>query len=51
MRDFTPAVELPGTEAAARSNVALPISPVLDDASVREVVAAVRESVSAPATR
>jgi dTDP-4-amino-4,6-dideoxygalactose transaminase len=51
MRDFTPAVELPGTELAARSNIALPISPVLGQASVREVVAAVRESASTLASR
>ena len=43
MREFPPDVALPGTEQAARSNVALPISPVLGEAQVREVVAAVRE--------
>jgi dTDP-4-amino-4,6-dideoxygalactose transaminase len=41
MRDFPPTVELPGTEEAARTNLAIPISPVLTRAEVDEVVAAV----------
>src|SRR5947208_16476979 len=28
MREFAPAVELPGTEEAARTNLAIPMSPV-----------------------
>src|SRR4051812_35467295 len=40
MRDFPPAVELPGTEEAARTNLALPMSPVLGPAQAAEVVAA-----------
>ncbi len=42
MREFAPPRELPGTELAARTNVAIPISPVLDAAAVREVVDGVR---------
>jgi dTDP-4-amino-4,6-dideoxygalactose transaminase len=41
MRGYS-AGELPGTEEAARRNVALPMSPVLTRAQVDEVVAAVR---------
>ena len=33
---------LPGTEIAARTNLAIPISPVLDAAQADEVVDAVR---------
>src|SRR4051812_9241003 len=40
MREFTPAVPLPGTEEAARTNLALPMSPVLGPAQAAEVVAA-----------
>jgi dTDP-4-amino-4,6-dideoxygalactose transaminase len=42
MREFPPAVPLPGTEVASRTNVAIPISPVLGAAEAQEVVAAVR---------
>lgn len=42
MREFAPDEELPGTALAARTNVAIPISPVLDEAQAQEVVAAVR---------
>jgi dTDP-4-amino-4,6-dideoxygalactose transaminase len=41
MRDYPPTVELPGTEEAARTNLALPMSAVLDRAQADEVVAAV----------
>ena len=41
MRDYPPTVELPGTEEAARTNLAMPMSPVLDRAQADEVVAAV----------
>jgi dTDP-3-amino-3,4,6-trideoxy-alpha-D-glucose transaminase len=37
-------VELPGTEAAARTHLAIPMSPVLTREQVDEVVAAVRHS-------
>ena len=47
MREFVPSVPLPGTELAARTNVAVPISPVLDEAQAREVVDAVREHAAA----
>jgi dTDP-3-amino-3,4,6-trideoxy-alpha-D-glucose transaminase len=47
MRDFPPAVELPGTEEAARTNLAIPMSPVLGPPEAAEVVAAMR--VPAPA--
>jgi dTDP-4-amino-4,6-dideoxygalactose transaminase len=40
MRDFPPTVELPGTEEASRTNLAVPMSPVLSRAQVDEVVAA-----------
>ena len=40
MRDHPPTIELPGTEEAARSNLALPMSAVLTRAQVDEVVAA-----------
>jgi dTDP-4-amino-4,6-dideoxygalactose transaminase len=42
MRDFPPAVALPGTEEAARTNFAIPMSPVLGPAEAAEVVAAMR---------
>src|SRR5919198_1200188 len=44
MREFAPAVPLPGTEEAARTNLALPMSPVLGAEQVAEVVAAVRDA-------
>jgi dTDP-4-amino-4,6-dideoxygalactose transaminase len=46
MREFTPRVALPGTELAACTNLALPISPVLGAAGVQEVVRAVRGHLS-----
>jgi dTDP-3-amino-3,4,6-trideoxy-alpha-D-glucose transaminase len=39
-----PGLELPGTEQAARTHLAIPISPVLTRVQVDEVVAAVREA-------
>jgi dTDP-3-amino-3,4,6-trideoxy-alpha-D-glucose transaminase len=42
MREFAPRVPLPGTELAAATNVAIPISPALSEAQADEVVAAVR---------
>jgi dTDP-3-amino-3,4,6-trideoxy-alpha-D-glucose transaminase len=47
MRDYAPTVELPGTEEAARTNLALPMSPVLDRAQADEVVAAAASLLSA----
>jgi dTDP-3-amino-3,4,6-trideoxy-alpha-D-glucose transaminase len=47
MREFAPTVTLPGTEQAARGNLALPISPALSEDAAREVVAAVRERLVA----
>ena len=40
MRDYAPTVELPGTEEASRTNLAIPISPVLTREQADEVVAA-----------
>jgi dTDP-4-amino-4,6-dideoxygalactose transaminase len=42
MREFGADIELPVTDELARTHLALPISPVLDAAQAREVVAAVR---------
>ncbi len=42
MREFVPSHPLPGTELAARTNLALPISPVLSESQAHEVVRAVR---------
>jgi len=45
MREFADGVPpLPGTEAAARTHLAIPMSAALTDAQVREVVAAVRDA-------
>lgn len=49
MREFAPSVPLPGTEAASQSNVALPISPVLDAAQANEVVQATRRHLQSSA--
>jgi dTDP-3-amino-3,4,6-trideoxy-alpha-D-glucose transaminase len=43
MRAWGEGVELPATEHAARTHLAIPMSPVLTQAQVAEVVAAVRE--------
>jgi dTDP-4-amino-4,6-dideoxygalactose transaminase len=42
MRAWGAGVELPGTEEAARTHLAIPISPVLTRAQAQEVLAAVR---------
>ena len=42
MRDWGAGVELPGTEQAARTHLAIPMSPVLTRAQAEEVVAAAR---------
>ena len=44
MAPYAPAGELPGTEAAARTHLAIPMSPVLSRAQADEVVAAVRDA-------
>ena len=47
MREWNRAgVDLPGTEEAARTHLAIPMSPVLSRAQVNEVVAAVRGTIS-----
>jgi dTDP-3-amino-3,4,6-trideoxy-alpha-D-glucose transaminase len=40
MAAFPPAVELPGTADAARSHLALPMGPLLDERAIDEVIAA-----------
>jgi dTDP-3-amino-3,4,6-trideoxy-alpha-D-glucose transaminase len=42
MRDWGEGLKLPGTDEAARTHLAIPISPVLSDEQVEQVVAAVR---------
>jgi dTDP-3-amino-3,4,6-trideoxy-alpha-D-glucose transaminase len=44
MRDHAPAVDLPGTDEAARTHVAIPMSPVLSREQAAEVVAAIRDA-------
>jgi dTDP-4-amino-4,6-dideoxygalactose transaminase len=44
MRAWAPTGGLPGTDEAARTHLAIPMSPVLDGAQVREVVAAVDDA-------
>src|SRR3954470_23773929 len=44
MEEFAPAVALPGTEELARTNLALPMSPVLAAEQAAEVVAAIRDA-------
>src|SRR3954453_21726209 len=44
MREYAPAGELPGTAAAARRHLAIPMSPVLSPEQAAEVVAAVRDA-------
>jgi dTDP-4-amino-4,6-dideoxygalactose transaminase len=41
MRAWSPGIELPGTEQAARTHLAIPMSPVLTREQVAEVAAAV----------
>ncbi|MGI8507250.1 MAG: DegT/DnrJ/EryC1/StrS family aminotransferase, partial [Solirubrobacteraceae bacterium] len=47
MRGVAPDGELPGTDLAARTNVAIPISPVLDETQARAVVTAIRGHLAA----
>ena len=51
MYEFAPTVPLPGTEVAAQTNVAIPISPVLGSDAAGEVVQAVRAHLAVPAGR
>jgi dTDP-3-amino-3,4,6-trideoxy-alpha-D-glucose transaminase len=44
MREWPPAVDLPGTEEAARTHIAIPMSPVLTREQASEVVAAMRSA-------
>ena len=44
MRDFAPDRELPGTEEAARTHLAIPMNPRLDRLNAIEVVSAIREA-------
>jgi dTDP-4-amino-4,6-dideoxygalactose transaminase len=44
MREYRPAAPLPGTEEAARTHLAIPMSPVLSRAQAAEVAAAVRDA-------
>ena len=44
MRAWSAGVELPGTEHAARTHLAIPMSPVLTREQVDEVVGAVRNA-------
>ena len=46
MREYAPDRELPGTEEAARTHLAIPMSPVLSAEQAAQVTAAVRASVS-----
>ena len=44
MREYPPTVPLPGTDEAARTHLAIPMSPVLSRAQAAEVAAAVRDA-------
>ncbi len=44
MREWPPAVELPGTDEAARTHLAIPMSPVLSPEQASEVAAVVRSA-------
>jgi dTDP-4-amino-4,6-dideoxygalactose transaminase len=44
MREYAPANDLPGTAEAARTHLAIPMSPVLSREQAAEVVAAVRDA-------
>jgi dTDP-4-amino-4,6-dideoxygalactose transaminase len=49
MRAFPPAVPLPGTELASRTNLAIPMSPVLSAEQAAEVVQATGSHLAAGA--
>ena len=44
MRDYAPAQELPGTDEAARTHLAIPMSPVLKPEQAAEVAGAIRDA-------
>jgi dTDP-3-amino-3,4,6-trideoxy-alpha-D-glucose transaminase len=44
MREYAPAAGLPGTDEAARTHLAIPMSPVLSREQAAEVVAAIRDA-------
>ena len=44
MREYAPDVPLPGTEEAARTHLAIPMSPVLSPEQVGEVATAIRDA-------
>jgi dTDP-4-amino-4,6-dideoxygalactose transaminase len=44
MHEYAPARELPGTDEAARTHLAIPMSPVLSAGQAGEVVAAIRDA-------
>ena len=44
MREYAPERELPGTEEAARTHLAIPMSPVLSPEQAAEVAAAIRDA-------
>jgi dTDP-3-amino-3,4,6-trideoxy-alpha-D-glucose transaminase len=44
MREYTPDLPLPGTDEAARTHLAIPMSPVLSREQAGEVVAAIRDA-------
>jgi dTDP-3-amino-3,4,6-trideoxy-alpha-D-glucose transaminase len=46
MAPWPPAVPLPGTDEAARTHLAIPISPVLDRTAAGDVVASVRRALA-----
>jgi dTDP-4-amino-4,6-dideoxygalactose transaminase len=47
MRPFAEGLDLPGTDEAARTHLALPVAPTLGEAEVAEVVGAVRTVLAA----
>jgi dTDP-4-amino-4,6-dideoxygalactose transaminase len=49
MREFAPSQSLPATAEVARTNLAIPISPVLSEGQVRDVVDATRDHLRAAA--
>jgi dTDP-3-amino-3,4,6-trideoxy-alpha-D-glucose transaminase len=49
MARYAPRVELPGTEEAARTHLAIPMSAALREDQIAEVAEAVRAGVSAAA--
>ena len=49
MAPFAPSAPLPGTDEAARTHIAIPMSPVLTAEQADEVTAAVRNALVAAA--